>query len=333
MTGTAPAERPRLGFLGLGHIGRLRLESLVRAGVADVAALADCSASLCEPARALAPDARVCASLPELLSCNLDGVVIATPSALHASQSIAALERGLAVFCQKPLARTANETRAVLDAARRADRLLAVDLSYRRTQAVAALKALLDDRAIGDVYAAELVFHNAYGPGGGWFYDVARAGGGCLIDLGTHLIDLLRWTVDDPVARVSSRLYAGGRRLTPPLTTVEDFASVSIDLASGATATIGCSWKLHAGRDAVIDCRWFGTRGGLRFANVNGSFFDFVAERFDGTRTSTLASPPDEWGGRTLVAWANALAHDRRYDPSCADVLAVADVLDRAYGL
>src|SRR5690606_35725807 len=126
-------------------------------------------------------------------------------------QAEAALRNGLAVFCQKPLARTAAETRRVLDAARSADRLLAVDLSYRFTKALQEVKAVVAGGAIGDVYAVDLVFHNAYGPDKAWLYDRALSGGGCVIDLGIHLIDLVLWVLDGARVRaVDARLFAGG---------------------------------------------------------------------------------------------------------------------------
>ncbi len=106
---SAVATRPKLGFLGVGWIGRNRLDALAASGAAEVAAVAD--PAVTEEMHGLEP----LASLEELLACDLDGVVIATPSALHAEQAIAALERGLPVFCQKPLARTAAETRAVYE--------------------------------------------------------------------------------------------------------------------------------------------------------------------------------------------------------------------------
>ena len=127
------ATLPRLGFLGVGWIGRNRMEAV--APYVEVAAIHD-PAPLDFVTQCYKP------SFDELLDCDLDGVVIATPSALHAEQAIAALERGLAVFCQKPLGRTATEARRVVDAARAADRLLAVDLSYRFTRAAQALGAL-----------------------------------------------------------------------------------------------------------------------------------------------------------------------------------------------
>src|SRR5690606_26293526 len=111
---------PRLGFLGVGWIGRHRMTSLATSGAADVVAIADASADALDAAAGAFPDAASADSLETLLLHELNGVVIATPSALHAEQAMAALRAGLAVFCQKPLARTAAETRAVVDAARTA---------------------------------------------------------------------------------------------------------------------------------------------------------------------------------------------------------------------
>src|SRR5690606_4534507 len=123
-------------------------------------------------------------SIEALLEADLDGVVVATPSALHAEQSIRALERGMAVFCQKPLGRTAAETRRVVDAARGADLLLGVDFSYRHTAAVISLRDLVTAGSLGRIYAVDLTFHNAYGPDKEWFRDPALSGGGCVMDLG-----------------------------------------------------------------------------------------------------------------------------------------------------
>ena len=138
----------------------------------------------------LAPRRKLVGTLDDLVDLEVDGVVIATPSAMHAEQSIRALERGAAVFCQKPLGRTAAEVRAVVDAARAADRLLGVDLSYRFTEGMRRVRDLVRSGELGRVYAVDLVFHNAYGPDKPWFYDPALSGGGCVMDLGVHLVDL-----------------------------------------------------------------------------------------------------------------------------------------------
>ena len=130
----------RLGFLGTGWIGRHRMAAML-AGGAQAVAVADPSPEAVASALALAPGAAVVDSLDAMLALGVDGVVIATPSALHAAQSIRALDAGAAVFCQKPLGRDGREVRAVVAAARTADRLLGVDLSYRFTAGMIAVPA------------------------------------------------------------------------------------------------------------------------------------------------------------------------------------------------
>ena len=316
-------ETVRLGFLGVGWIGRHRMEAIGRSGVAEIAAVADPNLEAGAPF----------ATLDELLEQELDGVVIATPSALHAGQSIRALEHGLAVFCQKPLGRTATETRRVVDAARAANRLLAVDLSYRFTEGMRRIQELVVGGKLGRIYAVNLVFHNAYGPDKPWFYDPALSGGGCVMDLGVHLVDLALWTLGFPeVSGVSSRLFAGGEPLGSRAECVEDYALARLDLDSGAAVQLACSWRLPAGTDAVIEAAFYGTDGGAALRNVGGSFYDFTAERFRGTARETLAGPPDEWGGRAAVDWATRLAAGERFDPTAERLVDVASALDSIYG-
>jgi len=325
--------RPRLGFLGVGWIGRHRMSAIAESGIAEIAAMADASEMALESAREHAPGCEVVGTLEALLDAELDGIVIATPSAMHAAQSIEALERGVAVFCQKPLARTAAETQRVIDAARSADRLLGVDLSYRFTEGMQRIRELVRDGELGSIYAVDLVFHNAYGPDKAWFFDPRLSGGGCVIDLGIHLVDLALWTLDFPrVARTTSRLFSHGEPLGDALTQVEDYAEARIDLVGGATVRLACSWNLPAGRDAVIEASFYGTAGGAALRNVNGSFFDFRAERFRGTARETLSEPPDAWGGRAVVEWARQLGRGSGFDPEVAHLVEVAGALDGIYG-
>ncbi len=271
-------------------------------------------------------------SLDGLLEKDLDGVVIATPSALHADQAIRALRADVPVFCQKPLGRTAAETQRVLDVARRTNRLLGVDFSYRRTRGMQKIRALLQRGEIGDVYAADLTFHNAYGPDKDWFYDPSQSGGGCVIDLGIHLVDLGLWALGFPaVERVTSRLTADGQPISEPRERVEEYATACLDLEGGTSLRLSCSWNLPAGQEAVIDVTFYGTKGGLTFRNVDGSFYDFEALRLDGTDQDVLVTPPDDWGGRMAVAWAQQLTKSGQFDPAIEKVGTVATVIDAIY--
>lgn len=331
-TDSVRASAPRVGFLGTGRIGLIRMRSLVEDGLVVPAMISDPSPAMVDAARELAPDAMVAASLDEMLEHDLDGLVIATPSALHAEQSIRALERGLAVFCQKPLGRTQAEVASVVAAARQADRVLGVDLSYRHTEGMRQIRDLVQSGALGEVFAADLVFHNAYGPDKPWFFDKALSGGGCVMDLGVHLVDLALWTLGFPeVTSVTGHLFSRGAPIARDGDTVEDFATATLTLATGTVIRISCSWHLHAGRDAVIGADFYGTKGGASMANVRGSFLDFSAYHHAGTSSVALSEPPDAWPGRAAAAWANQLRAGGGFDAAAEDFTIVADVLDRIY--
>ena len=325
----------KLGFLGVGWIGRDRMRAICASGLAEAALVADVSPEAA--AAAAAETGAQVATAQELLTAGLDGVVIATPSALHAEQAVTALDHGMAVFCQKPLARTAAETAAVVDAARRADRLLGVDLSYRHLAATAAMRSVLDSGELGEIYAADLKFHNAYGPDKPWFRDPLLSGGGCVIDLGTHLVDLALHLLGcaaaaSDIEAVTSRLFAAGRPLRGRDDVVEDLAVARVDLRGGPVVTLACSWNLHAGQEAVIAASFYGTNGAVELSNVDGSFYDFRASRHTGTSTAPLAEPPDDWGGRAAVAWARRLSGGERFDPAAGELVGTATVIDRIYG-
>ncbi len=332
-------RRVRLGFLGVGWIGRNRMEAIAKSGRAEVAAIADTSEELAQAAsRAVCAtgtnslEPQLLTSLDELLEHDLDGIVIATPSALHASQCITALNRGLSVFCQKPLARNAAETREVIDAARQNNCLLGVDLSYRFLNGVEKIRGLLRKGELGKIFAVELAFHNAYGPDKDWFYNKQLSGGGCVIDLGIHLVDLALWALDFPaVTQVNSTLFSQGEPLRNK-TRVEDYAAAQFGLETGASVQLSCSWKLSAGCEAVISAAFYGTNGGAVLKNVDGSFYDFTAEHCRGTTREVLASPPDAWGERAVVNWARQLAVDSHFDPQVERMIDVAETLDRIYG-
>lgn len=321
----------RLGFLGTGWIGCNRMEAMLATGESEAVAICDPNPKMSAAARDLAPGAKIVASLEAILALEPDGVVIATPSALHAQQCIQAFESGVAVFCQKPLGRTAAEVQTVLGSARSSDRLLGVDLSYRHTAAMQAIRERVRSGELGKVFAADLMFHNACGPQSGWFWDPKLSGGGCLIDLGVHLIDLLLWLFDFPeVLEARGTLLRDGR--APLDNEVETYATGEVKLANGVHARIACSWNLSAGRDAEIVASFYGTSGGASMHNENGSFFNFSAELFHGRSSESIASPPDDWGGRVAAEWVRKLASGEHFEGSTKGLFESSRVLDRLYG-
>lgn len=323
-----------LAFIGVGWIGRNRMEVLLKDANTKVEAIYEPGNENAQEALKLAKK-QVLKDSPEAIyeDQEIDGIVIATPSAMHASQSIEALKSGKAVFCQKPLGRTAAEVKAVVAASAEADKLLGVDLSYRYTNAYQAVHNLIQSGEIGDIYAVDLVFHNAYGPDKEWFYDIKRSGGGCVIDLGIHLIDLALWSLDFPdIQNLESHLFYKGKKLSTFEEQVENYASVSMTTEKDTLINLQCSWHVSAGMDAVIEARFYGTKGGAAFKNVNGSFYDFTAEKYTGTKTEILAMPPDEWSGRAGLHWANKVIEGKGYDEKSAmEFIKTAEIIDRIY--
>ncbi len=309
------------------------MQAAVESRLADVMLISDPSEECLQEALKLAPSGECRKEFDAVLAHpDVDAVVIATPSALHMQQAVQAFEAGKAVFCQKPLGRNADEVKAVIEAARSADKLLGVDFSYRYTAAFQAVLDVVRSGELGRIFSVELKFHNAYGPDKPWFYDHKLSGGGCVLDLGIHLIDLMLYALDFPeLVRVNSRLFANG---VPARVgeSVEDFADVSMTLDDGIAAHLTCSWNLNAGKEAEIEVSFYGTKGAVSMHNVNGSFYDFAALRFEKTRTHTLVSPPDAWGGRALVDWIKQLSISDCYNSTADEFLKSAIVLDKIYG-
>jgi predicted dehydrogenase len=130
---------------------------------------------------------------------------------------------------------------------------------------------------------------------------------------------------------VSGKVFAGGWPRGQLRDRVEDYAIATLDLSTGVAVRIACSWRLHAGRDAMISAAFYGTDGGAALRNVEGSFYDFTAERYRGTAREVLADRPDDWGGRAAVYWATRLVDDPSFDPGAERLVDIADVLDRIY--
>lgn len=324
--------RPRVGFIGLGWIGRKRLDALDPATV-EAMVLMDSDADRLHCASQAYPDAIATQDIETLVDADLDGVVIATPNGLHAQQAIACLERGIPVFCQKPLATNFVDVERVVAAARSANRLLGIDFCYRHVSGMQELRRRLQAGEIGDVVAVDLTFHNAYGPDKSWCQDRRLAGGGCLMDLGVHLLDLSLWLQGmPPTERVRSRLFAQGVPVQAG-DAVEDLAFAEFIQANGAIVRLACSWHAHIGQGAIIQIAIAGTRGGAYWNNIDGSFYDFQLDLIHGTSRERLSGPDasDDWGPLALQAWLDQLRVSNRFDPEADDIIRSAALIEEVY--
>ena len=326
--------KPRIAFVGLGWIGVHRLNAIATSDAVEIAALYDERRDASEAASRIVPNATVISSYNEILEDSIDGVVIATPNAFHVPQTVAALRAGISVFCQKPLGCNVLEVYQAVSAARESDCLLGVDLSYRFIPGMRQIRKLVQSGSLGKIFAVDLKFHNGYGPDKQWFYERAASGGGCVLDLGIHLIDLGLWTLDFPrVADVTSALFSQGKPLKQRCEEVEDYAVARMQTVDGIVLNLACSWNLNVGADAEIEVRFYGTEGTAALRNVNGSFYNFVAEKYHGAQRERLyeSGSNGEWGGLAALDWCRRLAQGEGFSASTEEFLNSAAVIDRIY--
>lgn len=206
---------------------------------------------------------------------DLEAVSVTLPNHLHAPISIAAFQAGKHVLCEKPLARTAVEAQSMVDAAKKAGKTLMVCFNYRFREDARWLRALSDEGKFGQVYFAKAGWLRNTGiPGAGsWFTRKEQAGGGPLIDLGVHVLDLTLWLMGYPkVTSVSGSTYAKfgpqgkkswGKPRGDVIYDVEDLAAGFVRFENGASLSIETSWASHtkAGRDDYF-VTLYGSEGG-----------------------------------------------------------------------
>ncbi len=306
----------RLGLLGFAPSRRAQLEVLLRERLAELSAVLEPDPRALAAARKLAPSAEPVGDLDTLLGLDLDGIVFGSPRAEHGGACLAAIAAGRAIFCHAPLSRTATEVRALIAAARAKDVRLGAELGLRHTRALELVRELIEDGSLGEVFAAELVFHSAYGPDAPPQPERRRAGGGALIELGSPLLDAALWCLDFPeVLAVAGDAHRDGRRLPADDEALEDHASGLLQLAGGTTLQLACSWRASIGADARLRLTFLGTRGGAELADVDGSPHRLSAARLRGSARDPLGPASDDGRGRALVRWARALGEARSFAP------------------
>ncbi len=253
----------RVGVVGGGWPGRRHAEAFTASGAGLVTAVADVDPAARAALEEMCPGARGFASAEELLAdADVEAVVVALPTFLHRPVVIAALEAGKHVLCEKPPALHAEEVVAMMDAARRAGRVLAFGLQRRALPSVTAARALIESGELGTLYHGRAVWTRAWGApagAGGWHRDRARAGGGPLIDLGVHVLDLAWWLMGRPAVRSVAGIIHN-RSFDPEQ--VEDAAFGLVRLSEGRAIEVETSWIAHRdGDDVRIEIA--GTRASL----------------------------------------------------------------------
>lgn len=196
---------------------------------------------------------------------NLDAVSVCTPNALHSEMSIACMEAGAHVLCEKPMAATVNQARAIVESRDKTGRTFMMGYMRRFGAEPQLLKKYIDEGRLGQIYFARTWTRRRRGiPGmGGWFTNKKLSGGGVLIDMGVHLLDLTLWLMGYPdVAEVcgtaGSKFGAKGeggwgepirQKDGSVIFDVDDYVGAMVKFTNGASLLFHGSWAAHIKHD------------------------------------------------------------------------------------
>jgi predicted dehydrogenase len=317
-------RRLRAGVVGLGWAGQQHMAAYADLPDVDLVALAGREPV---PLRELgeqfgvAPERRF-DDWPDLLTqSDLDVLSIAAPTTLHAPIAIAALDAGIHVLSEKPLAESAEVGERMVQAAERNQRVLDVSFNHRRRGVVKALKDLIDGGSLGAIYYAKAGWVRRQGIPtlGSWFTRRVTAGGGPLMDLGVHMIDIVLHLLGEPSVRtVTAATYAefGPRGLgSAPAATmsktgdfgtdfdVEDLSTAFLRLSGGATLLLESSWAQWVPEDQCY-VTVYGADGGAGITWVPATTHRSMqvwTENGGDPRTRQPELPPDGEHRETVV--------------------------------
>jgi len=249
----------QFGLIGAGCIGRLRAQALAKVPDAKLVAVAD--VDLARATSVAAPaQARVCKEVAEMLRLDqIEAVIVSTPPQFHEEATITALAAGKHVLCEKPLSNSLESCRRMLEAAQKSGKTLATGFNHRYFPAIRFLKQTLDDGVIGKLdhvraFAGHEGLSQFRAP---WEYDKAVTGGGALLDVGIHLIDLTCYVLGD-VTQVNG--IATNEVWKLPGT--EDNGFAIFRSSAGVVATLQASWTEWKGYRFYLEA--YGDRGMVR---------------------------------------------------------------------
>ncbi len=252
----------RIGIVGCGWIGRVYAESCREVPGATVTA---CCAGHPDRARTFATELgipSVAADHAELAARDdVDVVAVCAPNHLHHPVAIAALEAGKHVIVEKPLALSLEEGRSIITTAARVGRGVAYAENLCFAPKYERARAILDAGELGRVgFVKQVEKHD--GPHTRWFYEAATAGGGALLDMGCHSIELVRWLLGKPAVTSVWAHMATWRHAERSRTDLEDHVVLHLAFEGGATALLEAGWTLLGGMASDLEVQ--GTDGVLK---------------------------------------------------------------------
>jgi predicted dehydrogenase len=290
-------DKLKIGIIGTGNIACCHIDSYLKNPNVELYAFCDINEALVTKMAEKYNISRMFTDVNDLLKLDeLDAVSVCTWNSAHAPCTIAALNAGKHVLCEKPMATSAADARAMQEAAERSGKLLMIGFVRRFGNDCVILKDFIDTDYLGDLYYAKATYLRRNGNPGGWFGDKSRSAGGPLIDLGVHVIDFVRYVMGNPkpisvygatFQKLLNRPhikgdtgYVSASKSNDDICDVEDLASALIRFDNGAVLSVEASFSLNMEKDCG-SIELFGTKAGAKldpelklFTEVNNYLAD-----------------------------------------------------------
>lgn len=336
----------KVGLIGVGGIARTHVPGWAASPHAELVAASDINSTVLEEWGRLHGVSKLSTDPADLFrDPDIDIIDICTPNMYHAPLTIAALEAGKHVICEKPLAPTPKEIRKMIEARDRAGKMLMTAQHFRFKGISQAMKREIEAGALGDIYHARgwMLRRNGFIPTAS-FVAKQHSGGGPSIDIGVHILDLTLWLMGNPkpvaISGVAKAPLAHLEGQFPawfpdrPLSNewdVEDFAAAFVRFENGATLVLEVSWLLHHDIEGEDMQMWlYGTQGGCHWPKG-----DFLSSNYQTrqlyNRTIKITKDPMEAHALECVEFAKAIAEEAPSPVQAEQSLQVMAILDGIY--
>jgi len=322
----------RTAFIGVGGIAQARLRALQEVDNVEVAAVCDIIPERAEQTAARWGIDRWYVDYHEMIAKeDIEAVSVCTYNQAHAQPTIDALEAGLHVLCEKPMAATLEDATAIARAGAKSDKVLHIALKDRYDPRLLMAKSLMDAGTLGDIYYAETVSARRKGNPGKTFINKETAGIGATADIGVyclyHALFLMGWPKPVSVSGIANNLlskrseqllYTPWTRWEPDEVSVEDFGVAWVRFENGAVLVFKTCWLMHM--DSLGGTFFLGTDAGLRlepltvFRQEAGVLTDSVVQAVPPFKGSNLFR--DEY-----IAFAEAVLGGKPSPVPAADML------------
>jgi predicted dehydrogenase len=346
-------KRLKLAIIGCGGIATGKhLPSLKKIEQVELVAFCDVYIEQAQKAAEQfgAPDAKIYSDYTVLLKDeSIDVVHVCTANDTHADITIAALEAGKHVMCEKPMAKTAADARRMVAAARQSGKKLTIGYNNRFRSDSLLLKRMCEQGELGDIYFAKAHAVRRRGvPTWGVFLDEDKQGGGPLIDIGTHALDLTLWLMNnyEPKAVLGTAFHQLSKRRDaanswgpwdPDKFKVEDSAFGMITMKNGAVIMIESSWALNILDTKEARSTLCGTEAGADMTDglrINGETYGKLYEKhikLDPKGVDFYEGKRETMQDVEMRMWIDAILNDTEPVVTPEQALVVSEILEAIY--